>query len=336
MSLTKIKASELEKLLEDEELNIVEASIATWPYWKKIPDKLFNLLNLKKLIFCNMHIEIPDYIDILMNLESLGLCHNSIKHLNPAIYNLKNLRELDLEKNCIEVLSDGISKLKNLEILNLCGNNLKVLQTEIYELENLQQLSLSKNNLKNLPIGIFKLKNLKRLNLQENYLEKLPDDICDVLSLEHLCIRKNSIFVLPEYIFIKLINLKDVDLSLNPIIKIPNGISTLEKLFQYNFYGLNPDAYPDDFIDFNFTTICFFSSIPKIRNEELFVITNNDHNVVLNLPVTLKNMIVIKVTDFILTNLPVTLSKIVLMDTKKEQLDKIPFGCSVVIHNRKS
>lgn len=57
------------------------------------------------------------------NLEFISLNHNKIKYFD-ALTGQKNLRELYLAKNKIEIIPESLPCLKNLNRINLAGNNI--------------------------------------------------------------------------------------------------------------------------------------------------------------------------------------------------------------------
>ena len=101
------------------------------------------------------------------NLEELTLCCGS-SDLPPEIYELKDLRKLNLSSNKLKSVPSKIENLKNLIHLNLSNNELSGLTSKIGNLENLVLLNLSDNKLILLPFELENLKNLAYLDLSNN------------------------------------------------------------------------------------------------------------------------------------------------------------------------
>ncbi len=92
---------------------------------KRIPDRVFDFLNLKKLDLRYMKLlEISSRISELQNLKLLNLNGNHISELNTELFNLINLEILYLNNNNISTIPFEISKLKNLKEITLDENNL--------------------------------------------------------------------------------------------------------------------------------------------------------------------------------------------------------------------
>lgn len=290
LNMLKIKASDLDNLSELDELNVVEASIATWPlYMSNFPNKLLNLLNLNKLLVCNLYLyEVPECIDILCNLTELELCHNKFKTIPTSIYNLTKLTKLNLEYNPLEYLPNGISKL-----------------------QNLKSIVLTKCNLSYLPEDFIKIKTLKSLHMW-----------------------RNNVKYLPKNIFIELCKLKYIGLNDNPIIKIPSGISKLKNIKQVDFANILGSAYPDDFIDFDFSRIFMNFGVKSVKTDKLFTIEKCDKDIINTLQFTAENLLIMEV-NFNIENLPHNIKKILLINTPINYITKIPFGCEIITYNHK-
>jgi Leucine-rich repeat (LRR) protein len=106
---------------------------------------------------------------------------------------LKNLTELELNNNAIEILPVSIGKLQALKKLSLSNNALKKLPEELFELKNLEELSIMNCQLEVLPEEISQLTNLKKLEIEGNLFTTLPESIVNLKKLEGLS--------LPDYVF---------------------------------------------------------------------------------------------------------------------------------------
>jgi len=123
---------------------------------KEIPTSILKLNSLKKLSFGTNYIGvipigtnnievIPSAIQDLPKLEELYLNNNLIKEVPNELFNLPNLKKLELSNNKIEVIPPTIKNLINLEEINLYNNKLKEVSNEIFNLPNLKILKLNHN-----------------------------------------------------------------------------------------------------------------------------------------------------------------------------------------------
>lgn len=135
-------------------------------------------------------------LDTITVLE-LQVC--GLISLPKEIYQLRNLKKLDLSQNQLEFLEESIKIWTQLEELNLCCNELTDLpHNGIKYLINLTNLNVSSNALKHLPRSIKYLTNLETLNVEENYLEELPKRIGQCTSLKALTVSSNQLSQLPK------------------------------------------------------------------------------------------------------------------------------------------
>lgn len=131
--------------------------------------------------------------EVVLNLQVKQLIS-----LPREIYQLRNLKKLDLSHNQLEFLSESIKIWTQLEELNLSCNELTDLPLHgIEHLKNLTNLDVSGNALKRLPESIGCLKKMKILNVEENYLKELPKEIGQCTSLELLTVSSNELSQLP-------------------------------------------------------------------------------------------------------------------------------------------
>lgn len=115
------------------------------------------------------------------------------------IYQLRNLKKLDLSQNQLEFLPESIKIWTQLEELNLFHNELTYLPHHgIKHLRNLKILNVGSNALEYLPRSIRYLKQMKILKMEENYVKALPKEIGECSSLEKLKVSSNKLFRLPS------------------------------------------------------------------------------------------------------------------------------------------
>lgn len=120
-----------------------------------------------------------------------------IIQLPREIFQLRNLRKLDLYGNCIEVLPESIKVWKKLKKLDLGYNELTYLpHNGIKYLKTLQYFHVGGNLLNHLPRSIRSLKRLRWLNIKENNLTQLPKEIGQCIALKVLNVSKNRLLEL--------------------------------------------------------------------------------------------------------------------------------------------
>lgn len=113
---------------------------------------------------------LPESLWQLTNLRSLNLSRNWLKSISESLAQLKNLEFLDLSSNQLANLPESLGQLVNLRSLNLSHNRLTHLPVSIGQLMWMESLDLSANQLTDLPLSLLHLERLKELNLNGNPL----------------------------------------------------------------------------------------------------------------------------------------------------------------------
>lgn len=132
--------------------------------------------------------DLPASIKKWRNIEELDLYHNHMQMVDFDFSELPHLKVLALSHNRLWKIPDGISDLKKLEFLYLHHN----LIDKITSLpENLKHVDLGYNNLLEVPGCIIKLQSLEELELSEIQLEKLPKLALFPESLKVLSLQNN-------------------------------------------------------------------------------------------------------------------------------------------------
>ncbi len=114
----------------------------------------------------------------------LKLHNKKLAEIPQEIFNLKNLKVLDLSKNKIQEIPSAIAKLTQLEVLDLSKNKIETFNKEIGQLTNLKILRISRNNLVAIPAEIENLQKLEVLDLWDNDLVGFPDNISKLEMLK--------------------------------------------------------------------------------------------------------------------------------------------------------
>jgi protein phosphatase 1 regulatory subunit 7 len=127
-------------------------------------------------------------LDDLVNLTSLDLSFNKIKHIK-HISHLTNLTDLFFVANKISKI-DGLAGLTKLRNLELGSNRIRELQN-LESLTALEELWVAKNKITSLA-GLSGLPNLRLLSIQSNRIQDLSP-LKDVPQLEELYISHNML-----------------------------------------------------------------------------------------------------------------------------------------------
>jgi len=115
-----------------------------------------------------------------------------LKEIPDSVFELVNLKTLNLSCNRLTEIPIEINKLVNLNMLNLSCNKLMEI-SNISGLVNLETLYLGHNELTTVP-DISGLANLKTLCLDCNELTSIPRELCDMKNLEYVELSYNCIY----------------------------------------------------------------------------------------------------------------------------------------------
>ncbi len=185
---------------------------------------------------------LPPELFQLTNLKVLNLRGNYINQLPPEIDHLKNLTYLDFIGNRLTTLPLELFQLKNLTYLNLWLNQLTTLPHEICQLTKLKLLNLSHNQFTTLPPELFQLKNLTSFGLNDNQLTSLPPELFRMTQLTALGLGGLKLTRLPLELF-QLNNLTELNLNDNQLTTLPHEICHLSNL-KYLYLEGNPLITP--------------------------------------------------------------------------------------------
>lgn len=133
---------------------------------------------------------ISKYVNKLVNLKTLDLSFNKIKHIK-NLDCLKKLENLYFVQNKISKI-ENLDQLCNLKNLELGGNRIsEISEDSLKYLINLQEIWLGKNSISRL-VNLEYLKNLRILSIQSNRLKKL-EGLEQLENLEELYLSHNFI-----------------------------------------------------------------------------------------------------------------------------------------------
>ncbi len=141
--------------------------------------------------------QFPKQIFQLKNLKSLDLSSNQLVGIPGSINDLRNLRELNLASNLLTEFSFVNLKLNNLRLIDIGNNQISFLPKTVFYNKNLEYLRIGLNQLRAISSDISTLKKLKELDLSFNQLRKLPNSFVELEKLEVLSLTSNPIQNLP-------------------------------------------------------------------------------------------------------------------------------------------
>jgi Leucine-rich repeat (LRR) protein len=146
-------------------------------------------LKVLSLRTCQLSL-LPQFLETLLDLETLVLEDNSLQLLMDSMIRLRRLVTLDLSKNRLFQLVNFFNNFTVLKVLNLDHNRLEALPTGIGHLRSLHTLRASSNLLRTLPNELTIMKSLRVLTVDRNNLSRVPDGL-GVLTLETLKLSYN-------------------------------------------------------------------------------------------------------------------------------------------------
>lgn len=204
-------------------LDLSKAKITALPgeFISKMP-------HIEKLVLDKNHlVTLPDELSALPRLTHLSLYANNLQHLPDSIGQLVSLQYLDLHSNNIETLPSSIWNLKSLSTLNVSSNMLSSFPSPSLELASKMSSpktgndSAGKSNQNQVMASSAQFNSLAdsllSLTLADN---RLNDDCYEAISL--------------------LVNLKQLNISYNDLLEIPDGALTrLTKLTELYLSGNN-------------------------------------------------------------------------------------------------
>ena len=126
---------------------------------------------------------------------------------------------------------------KGLKDLSSCAEELKAGPVIDY-------VNLDRNELETFPPELAGLTGLKWLRLNDNSLSDLPD-LSALKGLRRIYLRGNNFAYVPETLK-DLPSLTDIDLSLNPIVEIPDWLAAKTGLKALSFTGTQVRKLPND------------------------------------------------------------------------------------------
>jgi hypothetical protein len=174
--------------------------------------------------------ELPVEIGELIDVQTLSAWRNHLTSLPDWLWQLTELRFLNLGENQIREISNDIARLVNLHTLDLGHNALTSLPESMGDLPNLTRyLYLSNNRLSTVPGSLGRLVRLGYLNISHNRITSLPDSFGNLDGLRELRLYNNELTGVPES-FGHLTHLRELHLRDNRITHLPAELGGLESL----------------------------------------------------------------------------------------------------------
>ncbi|MRX65543.1 hypothetical protein [Maribacter luteus] len=299
---------EIGQLIDLEDLNIAENQLTS------IPKEIGQLTNLTRLhLGDNLLTAIPAEIGQLIDLSSLVLNQNELTELPPELAQLTNLKDLGLGDNQFTSVPPEIWKLIGLVSLDLSKNQLTSLPKEIGLLTNLAWLTLRDNQLSELPPEIGFLINLEILNIVRNNLRTIPIAILNLLTWNNTSMelsldagielgnsQKDALISIysanpgntlgwgvdnfPEVSFHSNGDIKGITMNNKKLTRIPENISALSRLENFNVNSNNLDNLPAELGAISSLVVITAASnqlntvapeLGQLNNLALLSITNN-------------------------------------------------------------
>ena len=145
---------------------------------RDLPMEISKLSNLKEVHWSLNQFRSPLKEVVKSDLSSLQLWFGK-EYVAKKIEEARRTKvdKLDLSSCSIEVLPPQVFELRNLKHINLANNQLKNLPKDIQKLTNLENLDISNNQLDRIPTTLLDLSNLKNIRYQNNPLSKIPVSI---------------------------------------------------------------------------------------------------------------------------------------------------------------
>jgi Leucine-rich repeat (LRR) protein len=238
-------------LLGKKEADSVKSLSISGKEIKKVPNLVFNCINLEELELVNTSIrKLPTKLNKLPHLKSLFVFNNKInkplklgknKNIRELIFrgveaealprtykSFRGMQDLDLTGNIRLSKFPNITKNSALKKLSLIGN--QIILTDIPD-QNfaLEYLNLMSNKISILPETINRFPKLQRLILSNNPISSIDPAIGTLTNLEELSFYNCKLSSLPVSME-SLYNLKQIDLYFNNLTSINIDLSKLSRL----------------------------------------------------------------------------------------------------------
>ena len=169
----------------------------------------------------------------MVDINKLDASNNLLSEnsFNDEEYNLSlmsYLVSLRFSNNKFNLIPQGIYQLSNLKLLDMSGNNINEIDGNLIKgLSSLVELDLSKNKIRYIPNNIQFLTFLEVLRISNNQLLEIPEELGVLTRLKKLFLNENSLQFLPRNLFSKMVGLEEIYLYKNQLEDICDSSSSI-------------------------------------------------------------------------------------------------------------
>ena len=169
----------------------------------------------------------------MVDINKLDASNNLLSEnsFNEEEYNLSlmsYLISLRFSNNKFNLIPRSLYQLSNLKLLDMSGNNIQEIDGDLLKgLSSLVELDLSKNKLKSIPNSIQFLVFLEVLKLSNNQILEIPEELGSLTRLKKLFLNENALQFLRKNIFSKMIGLEEIYLYKNRLENICDSSSSI-------------------------------------------------------------------------------------------------------------
>lgn len=156
------------------------------------------------------------------------------KELKERIEKARQTQELDLSSMGFEKLPEAVWELEELKIIDLYNNKLSELPERLTQFRSLEKLFASKNPITSLPLFLSDLPNLRVLKIDDAQITEFPNWLCKHPALEDISLENNQIEIIPSALK-ELPKLRLFDFKGNPVINLSGAVlkATKNRLTSY-------------------------------------------------------------------------------------------------------
>nr|XP_057912952.1 malignant fibrous histiocytoma-amplified sequence 1 homolog [Doryrhamphus excisus] len=231
---------------KDQDLSKIEALNLGNNFLHELPEGLASSLsNLRVLVLRrNRFSAIPQAVFELRQLVELDLSYNRLRSVAEGLAHLSALKKLCVSHNDIQQLPEHISGLKLLEELDISFNHLHSIPATFRHLARLRTLDVDHNKLRRFPPEILALGDLEELDCSGNTFEVLPEDLAKLKSVKILWLSSLHLRSLPDT-FCHLRNLESLMLDGNHLTALPRDFGDLQRLKMVNLSSNQLAGFPE-------------------------------------------------------------------------------------------
>lgn len=182
----------------------------------------------------------------LQSLELLNVCNNKLTNL-PSFSNLSKLVKLLMAENQISSLPSGLEKLTLLQTFDVSSNALVELTSEAFNgLISLKRFSFVNNKCKFIPASLANSTALTALDGSNNRLTAIPDALGKLVNLKEMKLSDNALVLIPQNVFGTMKCLEVLELTNNALARLPVDFTELKGLIRCDLTGNKLQLLPDD------------------------------------------------------------------------------------------